>query len=260
MVENKEITLTDKVKKFITTLDLDIFGIASANNALFSEAPVEYQPRNILEGAQSVLVIGKTVPKGTFKLNYHRNNIVHRLYHSIYKFLDITATRISDFLESLGYYAIPIPSYIPLTMRNLEPWGIISLKHAAVAAGLGEIARNGLFIHPKFGTLIRLSGIITTAELVPNLKFEGEICRDCNLCIDNCPAKAFDKKGQFMKLACLRDVIKHGINILHPYDKNYVKNLELITNTMMVEYTVGCTKCLEVCPINIAPLKEKERI
>ncbi len=250
--------LTKKVKEFALNLDLDIVGIASADNELFLEAVIEHRPKEILDGAKSVIITGKTMPRGTFKLKHHHLNTVHRLYHSLYKFLDICATRISDYIENEGYYAIPIPAYIPLVFHNMIPWGIISLKHAAVAAGLGQIASNGLFIHPKYGTLIRLSAIITTAELTPDPKYEGdEICRDCNLCVENCPAKAFNKKGQFQKLACLRDVVKHGLNIFHPYDKQYVKNLELVTNTMFVEYTVGCTKCLEVCPINKTPLKGK---
>lgn len=248
--------LTKKVKEFALKLDLDIVGIASAENELFLEALPEYQPKNILEGAKSIIVTGKTMPKGTFKLNHHKQNIVHRLYHSLYKFLDICATQIADFLEAQGHYSIPIPAYIPLTFNQLFPWGIISLKHAALAAGLGKIAKNGLFIHPKYGTLIRLSAVITTAELIPNPSFEGEICRECNLCVTKCPNQAFDKKGRFNKLACLREVVKHGLNVFHDYDKQYVKNLELVTNTMFIEYSVGCTTCLEVCPVNKTPLKK----
>ncbi len=245
----------DEIRKEIedlaAKLGLDVVGVASATDEFFLEAPPEHQPKNILEGANSVIIIGKTIPKGTFKLKYHKNSVIQRLYHSIYKLLDISASQIADFLESAGHYSVPIPSYIPLTFRNMEPWGFISLKHAAVAAGLGQIARNGLFIHPKFGTMIRLAAILTTAEITPDLPFEGEICKECDLCIENCPVKAFNKKtGKFMKLACLREVVKHGVNILHPYEKNYLQNLELITNTMLTEYAIGCVKCLEVCPRN----------
>ncbi|NVM03066.1 MAG: epoxyqueuosine reductase [Candidatus Helarchaeota archaeon] len=247
--------MTEKIKKYIHNLDMDAIGIAEAENKLFLEAPENHRPKNILEDAKSVIVFGKTLPRAIFKMNYHQEQLVHRLYHSVYKFLDIAATRLSDYIESLGYYAIPIPSYIPLRIENLEPWGIISLKHAALAAGLGRIAKNGLLIHPKYGTLIRLSAVITTAKLIPDKPYEEEICLDCNLCIENCPAKAFGKKtGKFNKIKCLNNVVKHGLNILHPYDQNYVKNIELITNTLLIEYTVGCAKCLEVCPLNKAPL------
>ena len=242
-------------------MDLDAVGIADVENELFLNAPKEHQPKNILNDAKSVIVFGKTLPKSVLKLNYYRNHLIHRLYHSIYKFIDITAIRLSDYIESLGYYSIPIPSYIPLEIENLEPWGIISLKHAAVAAGLGRIAKNGLLIHPKYGTLIRLSAVITTAKLKPDQMLEKDICLDCNLCIENCPTKAFGKKtSKFNKIKCLNAVVKHGVNELHPYDQNYIKNIELITNTMLIEYTVGCTKCLEVCPLNNAPLTKNRTI
>ncbi|MFX1295586.1 MAG: 4Fe-4S double cluster binding domain-containing protein [Promethearchaeota archaeon] len=256
--EKNPVELTKLIKEYVSKLDLDVIGIADTDNKLFTEAPEKYQPKYILEGAKSVIIIGKTMPKGTFKLNFHKLKVVHRLYHSLYKFLDICATRIADLLESLGYYTVPIPSYLPLSYNGVEPWGLISLKHAAVAAGLGKIAKNGLFIHPKYGTLIRLSAIITTAKLTPNPMFEGEICRDCNLCVEKCPANAFDKEGgKFYKLKCSRKVVKHGIPIFHPYDKNFIKNLELIANTTFIEYAIGCIKCLEVCPLNKTPLTKK---
>ncbi|MFX1450499.1 MAG: 4Fe-4S double cluster binding domain-containing protein [Promethearchaeota archaeon] len=257
-INNNTEELTKKIKTYIYELDMDAIGIADAGDKLFLEAPENHRPQNILENAKSVIVFGKTLPKAIFKMKYHQKQLIHRLYHSIYKFLDISAVKISNFIETLGYYAIPIPSYIPLRIENLEPWGIISLKHAALAAGLGKIAKNGLLIHPKFGTLIRLSAVITTADLIPDKMYEKDICLDCNLCIENCPVKAFGKKtGKFNKIKCLNEVVKHGINILHPYDQNYVNNIELITNTMLVEYHVGCGKCLEVCPLNKAPLTKK---
>lgn len=247
--------LTQKIREYCQELDLDVIGIADVQNELFLQAPEKYQPKNILKGARSVIVFGKPLPKSIFKLNHHQTQLVHRVYHSLYKHLDILAVRLSNFLESKGHYAIPIPSYIPLSIRNLEPWGVISLKHAGLAAGLGKISKNGLLIHPKYGTLIRLSAVITTAQLTPDQMYEGEICLDCNLCIENCPNNAFTKSEKFQKLKCLNAVVKHGVNVLHPYDRNYVQNIELITNTMLLEYSLGCIKCLEVCPVNKTPLK-----
>jgi hypothetical protein len=34
------------------------------------------------------------------------------------------------------------------------------------------------------------------------------------------------------------------------FDQDYLKNIELISNTYFLEYTIGCTVCLEVCLIN----------
>jgi epoxyqueuosine reductase len=246
----------EQIKKYVLDLDVDVVGIADVENELFLQAPKEHQPKEILKDAKSVIVFGKTLPKSIFKLNKHQKPLIQRVYHSTYKHLDIVAVRLADYLESLGYYSIPIPSYVPLIFENLEPWGVISLKHAALAAGLGKIAKNGLLINSKFGTLLRLSGVITTAKLIPDKMLVEDICLDCNLCIESCPSKAFSNKtGKFKKMKCLDAVVKDGTLILHAKDPELFQNIELITNTMLLEYSLGCTKCLEVCPLNKSLLK-----
>jgi len=242
--------LTVKVKKFVIDADMDIVGIADVNNELFLEAPESHQPKNILEDANSVIVFGKSMPRSFFKLKNHRTNLIHRTYHSMFKLLDITAVRLANYIESLGYYSITIPSYNPVGMENLRPWGVISLKHSGMAAGIGKIAKNGMLIHPIHGTLLRLSAVITTAKLIADPIMEDNVCNECNLCVDNCPNNAFDKNGNFKKMKCLPNTVKHGLDILHPPDREYVKNLELISNTFFLEYRIGCTTCWDVCPIN----------
>ncbi len=49
--------LTGKAKKFVIDADMDIVGIADVNNELFLEAPESHQPKNILEDANSVIVL-----------------------------------------------------------------------------------------------------------------------------------------------------------------------------------------------------------
>lgn len=95
--------LTDKVKKFVLEADMDIVGIADVNNDLFLEAPESHQPKNILEDASSVIVFGKSMPRSIFRLTNHHTNLVHRTYHSLYKFLDITGVRLAHYVESLGF-------------------------------------------------------------------------------------------------------------------------------------------------------------
>ncbi|MHA1914197.1 MAG: 4Fe-4S double cluster binding domain-containing protein [Promethearchaeota archaeon] len=247
---NKNQELTEKVKNFVLATGMDIVGIADVNNDLFLEAPESHQPKNILEDAKSVIVFGKSMPRSIFRLNNFHTNLVHRAYHSLYKLLDITGVKLAHYVESLGYYSISIPSYNPLAIENFQPWGVISLKHAGLAAGLGKIAKNGLLIHPIHGTLLRLSAVITTADLVADLMMEENVCSECNLCIEKCPNKAFDKNDNFKKMTCLPNTVKHGINILHPYNQDYLNNIELISNTFLLEYTIGCTVCLDVCPVN----------
>ncbi|MFX1275805.1 MAG: hypothetical protein ACFFBP_16790 [Promethearchaeota archaeon] len=46
-------------------------------------------------------------------------------------------------------------------------------------------------------------------------------------------------------------MVKTGVFELHSMgDPEFVKNMELITNTILLEYSFGGIKCLEVCPLN----------
>lgn len=65
----------------------------------------------------------------------------------------------------------------------------------AVDAGLGELSRMGIFLHPVFGPCVRLSVVTTEVELAPTHKEKSayrieEFCRVCKKCADNCPSKA----------------------------------------------------------------------
>jgi epoxyqueuosine reductase QueG len=147
--------------------------------------------------------------------------------------------------------AVPIPSYAPLVFRGREPWGIISLKHAAVEAGLGSLGKNGLMHHPRYGTLIRLGAVITSAEMPGDPKLEVSPCEDnCSACLKACPAKAFEDDGAFKKMTCLANTIKHAIYALAFQTPEGMRQIERVTNTAGYNYWVACDTCLKVCPSN----------
>ncbi len=86
--------------------------------------------------------------------------------------------------------------------------GILPLRHAAVQAGLGEIALSNLFTTPQFGPRVRLVSIVTEAELDPDQPYEDKLCEKtqptCNLaCIRNYPVHAISEKGIIDKYKCL---------------------------------------------------------
>ena len=66
-------------------MDLDVVGIANADNEIFLNAPEEYQPKKVLKNTKSIIVFGKSLPRAVFQLNHHKSQIIHRLYHSRFK-------------------------------------------------------------------------------------------------------------------------------------------------------------------------------
>lgn len=93
------------------------------------------------------------------------------------------------------------------------------LKLSAYEAGLGVYGRSGLIIHPVIGNRFRLGAIMTDAVLEPDGRLEGfDPCKDCDLCIKMCPAKAHDPTKSypysFDRVKCIRkraEIAKEGL-------------------------------------------------
>ena len=127
------------------------------------------------------------------------------------------ALGLSNWLESRGnYLAVPIPSYAPMVFHGFETWGLLSLKHAAVNAGLGSFGKNQLVHHPEYGTLLRFAAVVTSARLPGDPVIEDDPCpAKCRACLKACPSQAIGENNSFQKMGCLSHTIKHAIYPLH---------------------------------------------
>ncbi|MCJ7718773.1 hypothetical protein MUO69_02450 [Candidatus Bathyarchaeota archaeon] len=109
--------------------------------------------------------------------------------------LNLSAFRISKWLEKKSYISIPIPASGPS-----DPYmttGAFSHRHTAVAAGLGEFGWNGLLMTSDAGPRVRLVSILTEAELSPDPLYSGKkLCNKekCGICNKTCPTNAISKK------------------------------------------------------------------
>ena len=104
--------------------------------------------------------------------------------------------------------------------------------------------------HPKYGSLLRLGAVVTSAELPGDPVIETDPCPpDCEACLKACPSKAF-QNGAFQKLVCRGYTIKHAIYPLALGSEEGRKSIELVINTAGYNYWIGCDTCLKVCPNN----------
>ncbi|MBU2550144.1 MAG: epoxyqueuosine reductase [Proteobacteria bacterium] len=243
--------MAEKLKKNILYWlagQVDATGFASMDR--FEQAPEIHHPLQVLEGARSVVVFGRNVPKGILHSPRYAEHLLHRSYHSVYPYLDALALNLANLIERQGFTAVPIGSFAPLVYQGLEPWGVISLKHAAEAAGLGRFGRSGQLYHPEFGSMLRLGAVITSAELPPDPLTDEDPCPEgCTACWKACPVKAFEN-GEFHKQACLAYSIKHAIYPLALRTEEGLKNIERVINTAGHNYWLTCLSCLKACPNN----------
>lgn len=227
---------------------VDAFGFAPVER--FGDAPEGHHPSLVCEDAATVIVYGKAIPRAVLSSPAYNLHLLHRSYHTVYPLLDEVGFELSRLIEREGYPAAQVPSYAPMVFHGMEPWGILSLKHAAVLAGLGAFGRNDQVCHPGFGALLRFGAVVTAAALPGDEMMDKEPCPPrCDACREACPVGAFAESG-FQKMACLGNTIRHGIYHLALGDEEGLKRIEMIINTAGYNYWLACDECLKACPLN----------
>jgi len=226
----------------------DVLGFAPVER--FHEAPAGHHPSAICKDAATVIVFGRRVPKGVLNSPEYGLYLLHRSYHTLYPYLDELAMDLANRLEDNGFLAVQVPSYAPVVYHGQEPWGILSLKHAAVLSGLGAFGLNGLFFHPKYGSLLRLAAVITNAKMPGDPVIAETGCpSECRVCHEACPAGAFED-GIFNKNICMAHSIRHAIYPLALKDERGRRNIETIFNTAGYNAWMKCHECQKACPNN----------
>ncbi len=238
--------------KLINEFQSKISAMGFAPAERFGDAPERHRPEDVCKDARTVIVFGIVTPQGVLSSPTYNLHVLHRSYHTIYRRLDELSVELCNFIESQGHYrAVPVPSYAPMVFQGFEPWGILSLKHAAVRAGLGAFGRSGQVYHPEFGSRLRFAAVVTNAELPGDAVIETDPCPPkCSACRKACPSGAFNESGAFQKLTCLGHTIKHAIYPIALKDEAGRKNIERIINTAGYDYWIACDECLKACPNN----------
>jgi len=194
--------LTEDLREYAKLLELDFIGFCSAES--FDEAPEDRKPRVYLEDVRSIISIGYRLNCGPIQ-NLHASRSAYMLEHDYAnRHLDQASQKITRFLEERGFDAIGFDSgagFYNEAGKTPERFaGDFSHKHAAVACGLGKFGLNNLVLSPRWGPRIRLSTIITSAQLKYDLPLGENPCLtpECEECVKICPVHALDRwKGRY---------------------------------------------------------------
>ncbi|MDR2946028.1 MAG: epoxyqueuosine reductase [Candidatus Adiutrix sp.] len=180
---------TAEIKQMACRLGADLCGIASIDR--FHDAPEGFHPWDVLPSCQSVIVLAKKFPAATLQCKSAVPYTIAR--NMLSDVLDKMAVQLCGDLEECGIAAVPTGSithsqYDPKTGR----WrNIVSVKHCAVAAGLGRLGRNTLVTTPEYGNMLWFHAVLTDALLDADPMLTGDPCPEgCSLCEDICPAGA----------------------------------------------------------------------
>ena len=141
---------------------------------------------------------------------------------TVYNELDRISYQVGRLLEGTGYHAATVASFSPLEMSK-ETRGLVgdlSLRYAAVAAGLGVWSRCRLVLNPRWGPRVRYAAVATDAPLASDSLLEEELCTDCDLCIRACLVGAPSTEGTVDTIKCL---LQYSVKPTDPHYTNRQK-------------------------------------
>lgn len=165
--------------------------------------------------------------------------------------------RVNNLLDELDVYSAEIIRHhgfkaLPKVRKSVHTDETIlktMLPHKTVAtrAGIGWIGKCALLVTKEFGSAIRLSSILTDAELDIALPINEGKCGLCNVCKDLCPANAV--VGVNWKVNMERDRYFHAFSCRNEGRKR--------SDKLGVKERI-CGKCILICPWTQRYLKNSE--
>ncbi|MBW2623448.1 MAG: epoxyqueuosine reductase [Deltaproteobacteria bacterium] len=147
----------------------------------------------------------------------------------------------AEFLQNLGYQAIyAAPTYTAPTDVGIDPETLSTIlphKTVATRSGLGWIGKCALLVTEEFGSAVRLTTVLTDAELVVGRPVDQSRCGACDACVEACPAQA--PSGREWRLGLYRD------SFFNPYQCR--KTAGEKAREQGIDEII-CGICIAVCP------------
>jgi len=180
-------------------------------------------------------------------------NLPTKEYYEYYNFLNEKLDELVELgaqvLREAGFSAIPqTRAYVNRFIR--DDVSLMPHKTVATRAGIGWIGKCALLITERFGSMIRLSSILTNAPLETAKPINKSYCGNCMECTNACPAGAVSGKlwSVGMKLECFFDVAACRKTAS-----------ERAMRGFGIKATI-CGKCIEICPYTKHYLKEENEL
>lgn len=158
-------------------------------------------------------------------------------YNRLNEKLDMLVTLGADALKAFGYQAVPqTRAYVEQFETDYD--SLLPHKTVATRSGLGWIGKSALLVTEAFGSMIRISSILTDAPLEAAKPINKSKCGDCIVCTESCPAGAIS--GKLWEVSISRDEFFNAVACRKTARERAKRGFD-------IEIT-QCGKCIEVCP------------
>ncbi|MGE5416538.1 MAG: epoxyqueuosine reductase [Acidobacteriota bacterium] len=252
--------IKQKIREYAMSLGVDDVGFASVADY---KSPRTKDIASMFPEAKSMVVVA--IREGS-----HIKSLNPRIAFSgrmdIMEFGRGVNYKLARFLErECGAMAMSVPLSYPMEMspKTMGVVADVSLRHAAIAAGLGKFGRNNLVLHPKFGSRVLFGAILTDLDLPSDPPVTEDICTDCGICVDGCPGGALDVEGITDPAKCLKNSQPYGLGKIIGFWSKFVdktpeeqKQMFLTEDfwsmyqAQFIGFQYFCFNCESCCPLN----------
>ena len=249
--------MKEQIKSFILQAGADDAGFAAVGDY---NSPSSPSIKSIMPTAKSMIIVAYRELDNCESDNMQ---IAFNGRMDIMEFARSCSYKLARFLRSqFNAKVMTMPLSYPLEMSHKTKGAVgdISLRHAAAAAGLGTFGRHNLIIHPRFGTRVVFSGVLTDLDLSSDPPAQM-LCNDCNLCVESCPGGALNDEGKTHVMKCLKNSQPYGISSTIRFWREFIDSSPEEQKNMVTDehfwrlYQAGfigfqyfCFNCMISCP------------
>jgi len=250
--------LTKEIKRYVLDQGLDLVGIAPTDRIGTITPEGYHRPSDLLPECRSSIVMALRWVDPLVDGLPEIRGMYSRMMIMMNNQLDQMLLRIARFLSQKGFLGMPIHASDPYDLSSLK--GVLSHKHAAVQAGLGEFGASNLLLTPEFGPRQRFVQLLTDAKLTPDEPLNLGLCEgtvsECDYaCIRACPPKVIPPAPKGSE--SLKRMIREGIKIDKP-GCSYYQDRGL-PHMGRNGYTYRCGMCITACPVG-SEVRKRETI
>ncbi len=181
--------MKEKIKEFAMSLGVDDVGIA---NIVDYNSPRTPKIETIFPAAKSMVVMAV---REMSHIESENPRLAMNGRIDVMEYARTVNYKMARYLEKeCGAKAMSVPLSYPMEM-NTKTMGVVadvSLRHAAIAAGLGVFGRHNLVIHPQLGSRVLFCAVLMNLDLPSDPPVTEDLCTQCGICVDECPAQALD--------------------------------------------------------------------
>ncbi|UCD85266.1 MAG: epoxyqueuosine reductase [Deltaproteobacteria bacterium] len=250
--------LREEVIEIAKSREIDLVGLARVEDIELTHPPRPAE--DLLVGAKTTIVFAASLlwgalncPRGTKGAVKDSQVAYDRLEHA--------GAAVGRYLESKGFACYLVPASMPVDVIKQDginyyaaEW---SHRQAAIAACLGVKGINNLLITPEYGPYVRISSMLTTAE-IESTKREllDDLCTECMECVNACPVSALNPdpnaQPRLNQPLCRATYIRP---FLYPTVWQTLKSVfttkglgAMGVQFLLEGYYFSCAECQRVCP------------